>query len=91
VGRDREREAHVHAGRVGLDRHVHDGLDLGEGGDVRELPRELAAPHAEDRAAEEDVLAAGELAAEAGADLEQRADAAVDAGASFGRARDPRQ
>ena len=38
---------------------------------------DLAALHVEDRAVQEDVLAAGELGMEAGADLEQRADPAV--------------
>ena len=47
--------------------------------------------HAEDGAVEEDVLAAGQLAVEAGADLEQRADAAVDPGRARGRLDDARQ
>ena len=41
---------------------------------------DLGAPHAEDRAAQVDVLAASQLRMEAGADLEQAADAAVDLG-----------
>ena len=64
--------------RVALDRRVEELLDLGEGDDLVELARDLARRHAEDRAVEEDVLAAGELGVKAGADLEQAADAAVD-------------
>ena len=50
----------------------------GEGDDLVELASDLGPRHAEDRAVEEDVLAAGELRVEAGADLEQARDAAVD-------------
>ena len=77
--RDRERQAHVHAARIALDRRVDELLDLGEVDDGVELARDLLAAHAEDGAVEEDVLAAGQLAVKAGADFEQRADAAVDA------------
>ena len=41
--------------------------------------------HAQDRAVEVDVLAAGQLGVEAGADLQQAADPAVDLGAPGGR------
>ena len=51
------------------------------------LPADLGAPHAEDGAVEEDVLAAGQLGVEAGADLEQRPDPAVDLGAARPSAR----
>ena len=73
---DRERESHVHAARVALDRGVEEALDLGERDDLVESALDLGAPHAEDRAVEVDVLAAGELGVKAGADLEQRADTA---------------
>ena len=53
--------------------------DLGELDDLVELAADLRRAHAEDGAVEEDVLAAGQLGVEAGADLEQRADAAADA------------
>ena len=55
------------------------------------LALDLAPLHAEDRAVQEDVLAAGELGMEARADLEQAADAAADHRAARGRRRDPRQ
>ena len=76
--RDGERQPHVHAARVALDRRVEELLDLGEGDDLVELAADLGPAHAEDRAVEEDVLAAGQLGMESGADLEQRADASVD-------------
>ena len=52
---------------------------------------DLAALHAEDRAVEVDVLAAGELLVEARPDLEQAADAAADLGPPGRRRRDPRE
>ena len=53
-------------------------LDLGELDDLVEAGAAISrALHAEDRAVQEDVLAAGELGVEAGADLEQRPDPAV--------------
>jgi hypothetical protein len=42
-----------------------------------------------DRPVEEDVLAAGQVGVEAGAELEQRADAATDLGDAGGWADDP--
>ena len=91
VRRDGERQAQVHAARVALHRRVDEPLDLGEGDDLVELARDLRAAHAEDRAVEVDVLAPGELGMEAGAHLEQRADAAVDLGAAGGRLGDARE
>ena len=69
---DGEGEPHVHPAGVALDRRVEEPLDLGEGDDLVELAADLAPAHAEDGAVEEDVLPAGELRVEAGADLEQR-------------------
>ena len=89
--RDREREADVHAARVALHGRVDELLDPGELDDVVEALLDLAALHAEDRAVEEDVLAARELRVEARADLEQAADASADLGAARGRRRDPRE
>ena len=76
VGGDGEPEAHLHAARVALDGRVEELLDLRELDDLVELAGDLGPPHAEDRAAQVDVLAAGQLGVEAGADLEQGADAA---------------
>ncbi len=81
---DREGETHVHAARIPFHRRVDELGDLGEGDDLVELAADLGAAHAEDGAVEEDVLAARELGMEAGADLEQRGDAAAQAGAAGG-------
>ena len=78
VRRDREREPHVHAARVALDRRVDEPLDLGERDDLVELAPDLVSAHPQNSAVEIDVLAAGELGVKAGADLEQRPHAAVD-------------
>ena len=47
--------------------------------------------HAQDRAVEVDVLAAGQLGVEAGAHLQQAGDPAVDLGAAAGRLGDARE
>ena len=88
VNRDREAEAHVHAGRVGLHRRVDELLHLGELDDLVEAARDLALGQAEHDAVDEDVLAAGDLRVEAGAELDQRRDAAVDVHRAAGRLRD---
>ena len=43
VRRDRERQPHVHAGGVALDRRVEELLDLGERDDLVELAADLGA------------------------------------------------
>ena len=73
-----EAEAHVHARRVGLDRRVDEVLQLGELDDLVEALLDLLLREAEHDAVDEDVLAAGDLGVEAGAQLDQRRDAAVD-------------
>ena len=78
VDRHREAEPHVHARRVGLDRRVDEVLQLGELDDLVEALLDLALRQAEHDAVDEDVLAAGDLGVEAGAELDQRRDAAVD-------------
>ena len=65
-------EAHVHARRVALHRRVDEVADAGELDDAFELVGDLPAPHAEDRAAQIDVLAAGQLGMEARPDFDQR-------------------
>ena len=81
-----KREPAVHAGRVGPHRHVHEVLELGEVDDLVVLLGQLGAREARGEAAEHHVLAAGELAVEADAEREQRADAAVDLDAAAGSA-----
>ena len=78
VDRDREAEPREHAARVRLDGVVGEALELGEGDDVVDPAGEIAAGDAVDRAAQVDVLDRRVLGVEAGADLEQRRDAAVD-------------
>ena len=68
--------------RIALHRRVEELLDLGKGDDLVELAPDLGARHAEDRAVEIDVLAAGQFGMEAGADLEQAGDAAPDGDAA---------
>ena len=77
VDRHGEAETHVHAGRVGLHRRVDEILQLRELDDLVEAPRDLALRQAEHDAVDEDVLAAGDLGMKAGAQLDQRGDAAV--------------
>ena len=78
MGGHRKGQAHVHAARVALHRRVDELADLGERDDLVELSVDLGLSHAEDGAAEIDVLEPGELLVEAGADLEQRPDPPVD-------------
>ena len=75
---DREAEPHRHPARVRADRPVDRVLELGEGDDLVEALADLGAAQALDRAVQVDVLAAAEVRVEAGPELEQRADAAVD-------------
>src|SRR5579863_8242638 len=88
---DGEGEADVHAGGVVFHGGIDESFDFGEGDDLVELAGDLAASHAEDGAVEEDVLAAGELVMEAGADFEEAADAAVNGGLADGGLGDARQ
>ena len=55
-----EAEPHLHAGRVELDLAVDGVLEFGEGDDLVEAPRDLAALEAHDRAGQVDVLPAGQ-------------------------------
>jgi hypothetical protein len=85
---DREREAAVHAGRIGPHRHVHEVLELCEVDDLVVALGQLRASEAGREAAEDHVLAAGELAVEADAEREQRAHAPLDLDAAGGRRQD---
>ena len=62
--RDGEAEPDLHPARIALDRRVQELLDPGEVHDLIEAPH-IRAPHAQDRAAEEDVLPPGQLGVEA--------------------------
>ena len=74
VHRDRESEPHVHPRRVVLHLRVDELLELGEGDDLVETAFEVVLRHAEERAVEEDVLAAGEILLETRAQLEEGRD-----------------
>src|SRR3954466_14862216 len=74
---DREAEPHEHAARVRLDRDVDEVAELGEGDDVVDARRDLVSRQPVEGPAEKDVLASGEVAAEARAELEQRDDLAA--------------
>ena len=76
---DGEGQPHVHAAGVALHRRVDELPRRSEKATISSNLRvDLALAHAEDGAVEIDVLAAGELRVEAGADLQQTGDLALD-------------
>ena len=83
--RDREGEPRVHAARVGLHRLVDELSDVGERRNLVEPLPHLAPRDAEDRAVQEDVLAARELRVEAASQLEERRHAAAHLDPTFAR------
>ncbi len=87
----REGQPRVHAHGVALHRRVDELLHAREVDDLVEARLHFPARHAEDRAVQEDVLAPGQLLVEAGADLEQASDAAVQLDPAKGRLEDARQ
>src|SRR6266511_1280334 len=89
VRRDREPEPHVHPRRIGAYGQVDELLQSGERDDLVELLADVRPLEPVDRAVEEDVLAAREVRMEAGAQLEQRADAPTHLDLTRGRADDP--
>ena len=91
MGGNGERQPHRHPAGIAFDRRVEEGLDFGERNDLVELPQDLATGHAENRAIDEDVLAAGQFRVKTGPDLQQTAHAANDLGAPLGRMDDPRE
>ncbi len=76
---------HVHAGGESFDRRIDKVFHAGERDDLVEPPFDLGVPHSEDRAVEKNVLAAGQLGMEAGADLEHAGDAAGELDPSLAR------
>ena len=82
---DGEGEAHSHAAAVVLEGRVDEALDFVEFAD------DFRFAHAEDRAADETVFAAGQFRVKAGADFEQAGDASVEFGESDSGPRDARQ
>ena len=89
MGADRERQPRIHAARIELHRPVEELADAGEVGNrVQTIDDELP-PHAENRAADQHVFAAGELRIEAGAERQHRRDAPARLDRAVGRLRDP--
>ena len=84
VHRHGEAKPHVHAGGIGLDRRVDEVLHLRELDDLVEAVPDLLVGQAEHDAVDEDVLAAGDLGVEAGAQLDQRRDAAINGDRALG-------
>src|SRR5207249_7906474 len=84
VGRHGEREPHIHAARVVLDRRVQEGFDTGKVDYLIELALNLPTPHAENCTVHVDVLAPGEFAVKPGPDLKETAEVAVDDGSTAG-------
>ena len=74
-----------------LDRRVEKLLDPREIDDLVELLLDFPARHAEDAAVEKDVLAAGELGMEAGADLQQAGNTPMDVDLAGRGPGDPRE
>ena len=72
--RDRESETDVHAARISLHRLIDEFADLGEARDFRHQSLSFRLGKPDQRRVHEDVLDAGELRIESGAELEQRRD-----------------
>jgi len=86
-----EREAHVHAAGVVLHLRIDEPLHLGEVHDLVELRCDLGSPHAEDRAAQEDVLPSRQIRMKPRSHLEQRPHSALEIDLSRRRLDDARQ
>ena len=84
-----EREPHVHAAGIALDRSVQETPDLSKLHDLIELALDLCSPHAQNRAVELNVLSAGQFRVEPGADLQQRSDSAFHLDSTFSWLGDP--
>ena len=78
---DGEREAHVHAAAVALDRRIEELLDFGEGDDLVEVLLDVAPCHAEHRAVEKDVFSPSEFRVKSGPDFQERPHAPINIGA----------
>ena len=91
VGGHGEGQPDVHAAGIMLHRRVEELLHLGKRHDLVEFPPDLRARHPEDRAIEENVLAAAQLGMKPRADLEQRRHPAAQFDAPCGRLGDPRE
>ena len=86
-----EGQPNVHATRVALDYRIDELVDLREIDDFVELPRHFLAFHPQNRPVEEDVLAAGQLGMKAGANFQQRPEAAANLCMARARSGHPRE
>src|SRR5262249_21590928 len=71
-------ETNIHSRAVPFYRCVEELLDLGEANDFVEFTADFGAAHAEDRPVQINVLAPCQFRMEAGSDLEQAGDPAID-------------
>src|SRR4029079_485341 len=76
-----------HSRRISLDGGIEKFLHLGECDDLIEFPFDLRARHPKDSPIEIDILAAGKLGVEAGANFQEARDAPLNRDASFARLR----
>jgi hypothetical protein len=91
VRRNGEGETGIHADRIALHRRVDELAHAREVDDLLEAVAHFGPRHAENRAIQEDVLAARQLGMEAGADFQQAGDAPADLDPARGRLGDARQ
>src|ERR1700754_1736340 len=71
---DRKGKAHVHSAAVMLNWRVQEPFDLSKRDDLVTFSADFHSLHAEDRAVEEDVFAAGEFGMKSGPHLQQASD-----------------
>src|ERR1700684_167543 len=91
MGRDGERQAHVHAARIPLDRGFDEIANLGKIDDSVKLAADFLAAHAENGAVKVDIFATSKFIVEAGTDLQQRSQAACYPRCTDARLYDSRQ
>src|SRR5882724_8187862 len=91
VRSDGKGEPHVHAARITLHGRVDKLFDFGKRYDLVKLQINFGLSHSQDRAVEINVFAPGKFRVKTGADFEQRTNAAMYLGTSFGWLGNPRE
>ena len=91
MGSNSERQPHIHAAGVPLDRRIEKLINFRERHYFIEFPPNLGFGHAEDCAVKKDVFTASQFRMEPGPNLQQAGDAASQAHPPFAGARDPAQ
>ena len=84
-------KSYVHPAAEVLDGRIEELFDVGKGDDLVELLADLGAGHAEDRAVEINVLAAGQFRVEPGADFQEARHSAAKRYPAVGRLGDAAQ